>query len=72
MKDMIASVSNTLVTNPYTETSSGSGKYTINYWYPNYKYTYTFKLKKTGIETLSATIADWETVSADNQEIQIQ
>lgn len=72
MKDMIASVSNTLVTNPYAETSSGSGKYTINYWYPNYKYTYTFKLKKTGIETLSATIADWETVSADNQEIQIQ
>ena len=66
MKDMIASVSNTLVTNPYTETSSGSGQYTINYWDPNYKYTYTFKLKKTGIETLSATIADWETVSADN------
>lgn len=72
MKNMIASVSNTLIANPYTETSSGSGKYTINYWYPNYKYTYTFTLKKTGIETLSATIADWGTVSADPQTVQIK
>lgn len=71
MKDMVATVSNTLIDNPYSETSE-SGKYTINYWYPNFKYTYTFKLKKSGIETLSATIADWGTVSADPQTVQIK
>ena len=72
MKDMVATVSNTLIANTYSETSSGSGKYTINYWYPNFKYIYTFKLKKTGIETISATIADWGTVSADPQTVVIQ
>ena len=72
MKDMVATVNNTLIANPYSETSSGSGKYTINHWYPNFEYTYTFKLKKSGIETLSATIADWGTVSADPQTVQIK
>ena len=72
MKDMVATVSNTLIANPYSETSSGSGKYTINYWYPNFSYTYTFHLTKTGIEKITATLADWGTVSADPQTVQIQ
>lgn len=61
--------SNTLIANPYTVVS---GKCKINRWYPNFKYTYTFKLKKTGVETISATIANWETVSADEQDVYIK
>ena len=70
MNDLAATVGDIIITNPYT--SAGSGKYKINYWYPNFNYTYTFKLKKTGIETISATIADWGTVSADPQTVVIQ
>lgn len=72
MPERTAAVTNSAITNPYTETSSGSGIYTINAWYPNFKYTYTFKLKKTGIEKISATIANWGTVTATQEEIQIQ
>ena len=61
--------SNTLIANPYT---IESGKCKINRWYPNFKYTYTFKLKKTGVETISATIANWETVTADEQDVYIK
>ncbi len=52
-------VGNALIANPYSETSSGSGKYTIDAWYPNYQYTYTFKLTKTDISKITATIANW-------------
>ena len=72
MPERTAAVTNSAITNPYTETSSGSGIYTINAWYPNFKYTYTFKLKKTGIEKISATIANWGAVTATQEEIQIQ
>lgn len=67
-----ASVSSNLIANPYTETSSGSGKYTIDRWYPNYKYTYTFLLKKSGVEKISATIANWETVTAEQETVVIE
>jgi hypothetical protein len=64
--------SNTLIANPYSETSSGSGKYKINRWYPNFKYTYTFNLKKTGVALITATIANWESVTANSQDVYIQ
>ncbi len=64
--------SNTLIANPYSETSSGSGKYKINRWYPNFKYTYTFNLKKSGVETITATLANWETVTAEEETVVIQ
>lgn len=51
--------------NPYTESTSESGKYTIDRWYPGYKYTYTVTLKKTGIESITAQLVDWETVKGD-------
>ena len=75
MKDVefsASSISNTLIANPYSETSPGSGNYKIDRWYPNFKYTYTFQLKKTGIETISATINDWENISAETQTVQIK
>lgn len=68
MKNVVASsYTNTLIANPYT---ASSGK--INRWYPNYKYTYTFNLKKSGVETISATLANWESVTADPQTVVIQ
>ena len=33
---------------------------------------YTFKLKKTGIETMSATLTNWGTVTADEETVVIQ
>ena len=59
------SVGNNLIANPYPD-----GK--VNYWYPNYKYTYTFKLKKTGIADITATLADWETVTAGDDSVVIK
>lgn len=70
LKDITsASVSNNELVNPYT---LENGKYKIDYWYPNYKYTYTFKLTKKGITDLKATIVDWETVVAGDDNVQIQ
>lgn len=68
MKNVVASsYTNTLIANPYT---ASSGK--INRWYPNYKYTYTFNLRKTGVALITATLANWESVTADPQTVVIQ
>lgn len=72
MEDMVAAVNSTIIANPYTETSSGSDKYTINYWYPNFNYTYNFKLKKTGIEAVTATLTEWGAIVADEETVVIQ
>ena len=37
----------------------------IGSWQPGTIYSYTFKLTKTGIKQMSATLADWKTVTAD-------
>lgn len=73
MAEVVATaVSNNLITNPYTETSAGSRNYLIDSWYPSYNYTYTFNLTKAGVAKITATIADWETVMAGNDNVQIQ
>ena len=65
MKDVLsASVGSNLIANSYAQVG---GKYRINRWLPNYKYTYTFNLTKTGIESITATLANWETVSASDE-----
>ena len=56
--------SNTLI-NAHTAGSA------ITRWYPNHTYTYTFNLTKKGINALSATVAEWEPVTA-TQDVQIQ
>ena len=73
MKNMVAAaanVGNKLIANPYNK--DANEKYIINYWYPNYKYTYTFRLTKTDISLITATLADWETVNAEEQGVQIK
>ena len=57
-----ATVSQTNLTIPY----AGEGpSYTIDRWYPNYQYTYTITIKKTGIERITAAVVPWETVNGD-------
>ncbi len=57
------------IQNPYTATD---GKYTINRWYPGFKYVYTLHLTKKGIDNFKATIVDWEEVVINQGGIQIQ
>lgn len=75
MNEVLAkTISSNNLANPYKALTSGdnSGKYPIDRWYPGFKYTYTFTLKKTGITDLQVTILDWETVEADDQVVVIQ
>lgn len=58
-------VGETNLKNPYTETSTGSGKYTINAWYPHYQYTYNVTITKTGIANITAAALPWEEVVTD-------
>ena len=67
MKDVVATtVSETNIKNPYTANGNK-----IDRWYPGFKYTYTFILKKKGID-IKVTILDWETVTAGDDNVQIQ
>lgn len=49
-----------------------TGGNNINEWLPGKKYYYKFTLKKTTIIDLKATVLDWETVTADGEEIKIK
>ena len=59
------------IANPYSE-SSTSGHYIINRWYPNFKYTYNITITKKGIERITAAVVDWETVTGDNINIDLE
>lgn len=67
-----AAVTSNNIVNPYQETETDSGKYKIDRWYPNFKYTYTFTLKKKGVYDLAVTILDWENVIAGDDNVQIK
>ena len=68
MKDVVAyTVSSNIISDPYTDNDNK-----INRWYPNFSYTYTFHLTKTGIEKVTATLAAWGAVTADPQTVVIQ
>ena len=67
MKDVVASSigSNVIAAPTYADNK-------INRWYPNYRYTYTFKLTKSDISLITATLADWEDVTAGDDNVQIR
>lgn len=44
----------------------------IKRWYPGHTYTYTFTITKKGIENITATVADWVTVTGANQNITLE
>lgn len=59
-----ATVSATNIKIPYAAGST-TGRYVVNYWYPNYKYTYNVTIIKTGIMSITAELVDWETVTGN-------
>ncbi len=69
VKASASNISSKNVQNPYAIVD---GKCTINRWYPDYKYTYTFTLSKKGVTGITCTILEWEEVTADDEVIQIQ
>lgn len=69
VKASASNISSKNVQNPYAIVD---GKCTINRWYPDYKYTYSFTLSKKGVTGITCTILEWEEVTADDEVIQIQ
>lgn len=65
-------ISSVNLNNPYSESAENTGKYIIDRWYPGYQYTYTVTLKKTGIVNITAQLVDWETVTGDLGEINLE
>ncbi len=59
-----------IIANPYSQNSKG--KYIIDCWLPNFKYTYTFKLTKSGITQISASLAGWESVTSEEETVKIK
>lgn len=53
-------------------TPSGEIKQDVTTWDPGKRYYYKFKLTKTGIDPLTATIVNWEIVEATYDDVQIQ
>lgn len=56
-----ATISSTNLVNPYTAATTN---YTIDAWYPHYKYTYNITLSKVGVTNITAAVLDWETVES--------
>ena len=69
VKASASNISSKNVQNPYAIVD---GKCTINRWYPDYKYTYSFTLSKKGVTGITCTILEWEEVTADDEVTQIQ
>lgn len=44
----------------------------IQRWYPGHTYTYTFTISKKGIDNITATVADWVTVTGQNTTIDLE
>ena len=44
----------------------------INFWYPNHEYTYTFTLKKSGIDKITCSVQAWISVTAKDQTISLE
>lgn len=44
----------------------------IQRWYPGHTYTYTFTISKKGIENITATVADWVTVTGKDTNLTLE
>ena len=44
----------------------------IKRWYPGHSYTYTFNLVKSGIKSMTASVADWTIINAESQNISLE
>lgn len=68
-----SSISSNNISNPYSlGTGDNAAKYNVNYWYPGFRYSYTFTLRKKAIDKITATVLGWEDVVAADDNVQIQ
>lgn len=68
-----SAVTDNNIKNPYTPETSGSDtKYKIDRWYPGYKYIYNIRITKKGIDKITAQLLDWEKVTSDNIDINLE
>ena len=44
----------------------------IQRWFPGHTYTYTFTITKKGIDNITATVADWVTVTGENTDLTLE
>lgn len=44
----------------------------IQRWFPGHSYTYTFTISKKGIDNITATVADWVTVTGENTNLTLE
>lgn len=58
--------------NPNHTASTTGSPQKIDRWYPNHSYTYTIKLTKTKIENITASVAEWVTVTAGSTNIDLE
>lgn len=68
----ITATSNTNGTNSSNVSIGQQKDAAIDYWYPNCTYTYTFKLTKTGINTITATLVPYTTIEGKETDITLE
>lgn len=56
--------------NKLSEITESGNSTPIDRWYPGKKYTYTFTLKKTGIQ-MTCTVANWQNITASDTEVDL-
>ena len=64
----LSEITATTVSNENNQTQGAS----ITRWFPGHTYTYTFTLKKAGIDKITCTVQGWENVTADNKDISLE
>lgn len=67
-EDISGLIAKTVSSNAANHTQNNA----VDRWYPGTQYTYTFTLKKTGIETVTCTVTNWDEVTVDGGDITIQ
>ena len=73
VKEKLSEIKPTKVTQGGTSVSIGqTTNDAIAYWYPNCTYTYTFKLTKAGINTITATLVPYTEITAENTDINLE
>lgn len=63
-------VSSKNINNPYKVDTEG--KVSIDRWYPNFRYNYTFTLKKKDVADFTVTVLDWQDIEVDGGDVQIK
>ena len=64
----LSEITATKVTNAKSQKKDSA----IKRWFPGHTYTYTFTLKKAGIDKITCTVEGWTDVTADNKDISLE